>query len=294
MAGGKDGDDPNAFVLYRYEPSLIAAAIFVVLFGLTTTLHVYQMIRKRAWFLTPFVVGGLFQTIGYIGRILSSKDQDKLSPYIMQSLLLLLAPALYAASIYMILGRIILLTEGERFSLIRRTWLTKIFVSGDVICFLMQGAGGGIMATSKENMEMGEYVILGGLGVQIGFFGFFVIVAGLFHYRGRRHLAKLDPNIIWRKHIYTLYGTSLLILVRSLFRVIEYAQGNAGYLLRNEVFLYVFDAVLMFAVMVAMNVSHPGDIAIMLKRKDRGSAIQLVSTDKDSPTTQVQPGGPWS
>jgi hypothetical protein len=56
----------------------------------------------------------------------------------MQSLLLLVAPALFAASIYIILGRIILLTDGEKHSLIRQKWLTKVFVAGDVLSFLMQ------------------------------------------------------------------------------------------------------------------------------------------------------------
>jgi hypothetical protein len=59
----------------------------------------------------------------------------------MQSLLILIAPALFAASIYIILGRIILLVDGEEYSLVRRKWLTKVFVVGDVLSFMMQGAG---------------------------------------------------------------------------------------------------------------------------------------------------------
>lgn len=39
------------------------------------------------------------------------------------------------------LGRIIVLVGGERHSLIRVSWLTKIFVSGDVLSFLMQASG---------------------------------------------------------------------------------------------------------------------------------------------------------
>src|SRR4051812_3792444 len=97
-----DSNDETSFVLYRYNPSLAAAAIFVVIFALTTGFHMFQTFKKRSWFMTPFIIGGLFQTIGYIGRILSSNDRYALSPFIMQSLLLLLAPALYAASIYMI------------------------------------------------------------------------------------------------------------------------------------------------------------------------------------------------
>jgi hypothetical protein len=59
----------------------------------------------------------------------------------MQSLLILLAPALFAASIYIILGRIILLVDGERYSLMRQKWLTKAFVAGDLFSFLLQMSG---------------------------------------------------------------------------------------------------------------------------------------------------------
>ncbi len=59
----------------------------------------------------------------------------------MQSLLLILAPALFAASIYMAFGRIVILVHGEESCLVRRTWLTKIFVTGDVASFFIQGIG---------------------------------------------------------------------------------------------------------------------------------------------------------
>ena len=59
----------------------------------------------------------------------------------MQTLLLLVAPALFTASIYMVLGRLILLTDGEAFAPIRARWLTKIFVCGDTLSFLVQGGG---------------------------------------------------------------------------------------------------------------------------------------------------------
>lgn len=62
-------------------------------------------------------------------------------PYIMQSILLLLGPTFFAASIYMILGRIIRLTNGEAHSIVRATLVTKIFLIGDTCSFLAQSAG---------------------------------------------------------------------------------------------------------------------------------------------------------
>lgn len=152
------------FVFYYYTPSAAAAAIFVVLFGISTLLHSYQLIRTRAWLMIPFLIGGfsksnttfplyhrhladhlspLVETIGYIGRLLSSQEAPNFTknPYIIQSTLLLIAPAFFAASIYMVLGRIIRMIDAEQYSLIRVKWLTKIFVCGDVLSFLMQASG---------------------------------------------------------------------------------------------------------------------------------------------------------
>ena len=207
----------------------------------------------------------------------------------MQTLLLLVAPALFAASIYIILGRIILMVDGERYSLVRQRWLTAIFVCGDVFSFLIQSAGGGIQAGGTlSSMHTGENLIVVGLALQLIFFGFFVVVAGYFHYNlvhnkpSRFHLtlkccgssrssvssstplsteSRIDISALpWKRHMYALYISSLLIFVRSLFRIIEYGQGNDGYLLRHEVFVYVFDAVLMLAVMVLFNVVHPSEV----------------------------------
>jgi len=47
------------FKFYQYDPSAEAAIIFIALFGLLTLLHSWQMLRTRAWYLIPFVVGGI-------------------------------------------------------------------------------------------------------------------------------------------------------------------------------------------------------------------------------------------
>jgi len=274
-----EGRAERKFNFYEYDPSLAAAVLFAVLFAISTALHLFQSIRKRAWFMTPFIIGGLFETVGYIGRVMSANDPYARNPFIVQTLLILLGPALFAASIYMVLGRIILLTEGESYSLIRRTWLTKIFVTSDVLSFLLQCGGGGIMAsnqTDPDKVKLGQNVILVGLFAQIAVFAFFVLVAVLFQVRGRAYLDTLPSHITWAKHLNILYATCMLILIRSLFRVIEYIMGDGSYLLRYEVFAYVFDASLMLAAMVLVNAVHPGDIATLLKAKSNmGRAMEL-------------------
>ncbi|KAL1964528.1 hypothetical protein VTN77DRAFT_6825 [Rasamsonia byssochlamydoides] len=261
----------GGWVAYRYDPSMAAAVIFILLFLAATALHTYHVIRTRTWFFIPFVIGGIFETIGYIGRVVSSHQSPNwtLGPYIIQSVLLLVAPALFAASIYMELGRIIVLVHGEKHSLVRVTWMTKIFVAGDMLSFLMQSTGGGILASSgSATNNTGNNIIIGGLFVQIIFFGFFLASAIFFQSRIGRHPTPQSQAgyIPWRKHMSALHGGSLLILIRSVFRVVEYLQGQDGYLLTTEVFLYVFDALLMFCVMVVFAAVHPSEINCLLGR----------------------------
>ncbi|PYI08042.1 RTA1-domain-containing protein [Aspergillus sclerotiicarbonarius CBS 121057] len=251
------------YQLYRYAPSLAAAIAATVCFGLITTCHLIHYIAQRTWFFTPFVIGGMFETIGYIGRIINSQQTPNWTtgPYIMQELLLLVAPSLFAASIYMILGRIILVTKGDSRSLIPGRWITRIFVVGDIIAFLAQAGGGGILsqATTSSQERLGNWVIIGGLLVQIIFFVLFILVSGLFHVRMRNHPTRQarKTRVPWNRFLGVLYITNGLILARSVFRVIEFAQETDGALQRREVWLYVFDGLLMFLVMVILLLYHP-------------------------------------
>ncbi|KAJ6191035.1 hypothetical protein N7519_001056 [Penicillium mononematosum] len=262
-------DEEPIFAFYRYNPSMGGAVLFTLLFMGTTFYHIFQMFKTRTWFFIPFVIGGLFEIVGYIGRAASSKQSPDwtLGPYIVQTLCLLLAPALLAASIYMLLGRIILVLQAESHAILKKKWLTKIFVTGDVLSFLLQGAGGGIQSSgSLDGMKTGERIIIAGLFVQIIFFGFFIVVAVLFDLKLRKYRIPrcFSGEVQWRKHLNILYASSLLILIRSAFRLVEYIQGNEGYLLHHEVYLYVFDSLLIFIVMIVFNVAHPSEITRLL------------------------------
>lgn len=47
------------FKLYRYTPSVAAAAIFIALFIITTVFHLWQLIKSRSWYFIAFVLGGI-------------------------------------------------------------------------------------------------------------------------------------------------------------------------------------------------------------------------------------------
>lgn len=281
MASKAVNSDVTQFVFYYYQPLMAAAITFIVLFGLATLLHSFQMVKQRTWFMIPFVIGGIFETVGYVGRALSSHQNPgpyTLTPYIIQSLLLLVAPALFAASIYMELSRIVLMINGDHALFIRRSKLTTIFVCGDVLSFLVQSSGAGLLSSGNvSSISTGNDIIIAGLFIQIIFFGLFVAAAATFHIRINKAPTSKCRTMPWEKHMLSLYTVSILIFVRSIVRVSEYIQGFDGYIIKHEVFLYVFDASMMWLAMATMNWIHPGEV----KRFIRSGGAARMAEDQE-------------
>lgn len=112
------------------------------------------------------------------------------------------------------------------------------------------------------------------MAIELLFLGWFIVVAAVSYARNNKasmtaEVARAAPEgqndektAPWRMHMWALFATSGLIFLRSVFRVVEYVQGDNGYLLSHEVYLYVFDAALMIAVLVILNLIHPSQIRV--------------------------------
>jgi hypothetical protein len=123
-------------------------------------------------------------------------------------------------------------------------------------------------AGSLSAMETGEQIVIAGLAVQLAFFGFFIVASAVFHYRVRAN-PQLAPRMVsagpgfshsWEAMLWCLYGACILIFIRSVFRVVEFVQGNDGYIMKREYLLYIFDAVLMAVQAILLLVVYPGKI----------------------------------
>jgi hypothetical protein len=110
---------------------------------------------------------------------------------------------------------------------------------------------------------------------------------GLFMKSTTMPLAERTP---WQRHLIILYTTSGLILVRSVFRVVEYLQGNGGYLISHEYFLYVFDAILMAITMAILGFWYIGDLEKQSDHQSVGSedSRNLIMTTPANPVKAEQ------
>jgi hypothetical protein len=168
----------------------------------------------------------------------------------------LLGPTLMAATVYMIFGRLARAMHAENHSIVRVSLLTKLFVGGDVLAFVVQGGAAGLLIIQDLAM-----VILG-LVIQVLSFGLFMVTSVIFHKRVVNDftLKASVMDIPWVRIMRLLYLIGILILARSIFRLVEYAQGTEGYSMTHEWTLYVFDGVPMAVSAIAMLVWFPGSL----------------------------------
>jgi hypothetical protein len=96
----------------------------------------------------------------------------------------------------------------------------------------------------------------------------------------------LSTQVPWREYLWILYGASILILIRNIIRVAEYITGDSGPILANEAYIYVFDALLMFIVMVIFNVRHP---SIVVDGNSKRTRNDFGMIDNESSEDRINP-----
>lgn len=160
----------------------------------------------------------------------------------------------------MLLGRTIVLAGGEDVSLIKPRWYTRVFVGADVFTLMVQSMGASIMGSMKLPLVLaGNKIVIAGLSLQVATFVFFLVAAIDFQIRMKRKSSssRTASDGDWKKMLCILYTVSALILFRCIFRLIEYALGNATYLVSHEWTLYAFDTVPMFCTVTFLLVLQP-------------------------------------
>ncbi|PCD46578.1 hypothetical protein AU210_001981 [Fusarium oxysporum f. sp. radicis-cucumerinum] len=220
------------FDLYPYNPSQGPAYAFLGLFGAAGIAHFIMMFPYRAAFPIPMIIGCGMEAAAYWFRSRSHDNLRQTLPFLIQNLLVLVAPPFLAATIYMSLGRITRALKAQEASLISLRWITKLFVLVDLICFATQTAGA-IMSGSEdlEEAKRGQTIIIGGLVLQILAFALFITCTLTLQLRLHSNPpVQCVAGVIthYRRYFIALYCTSGLFLIRNLVRIIEYKQGGDG------------------------------------------------------------------
>ncbi|KAJ4984822.1 RTA1 domain-containing protein (RTM1) [Stagonosporopsis vannaccii] len=262
--------------LLPYNPSEPAAYAFTALFAIAGFTHLVLMFPYRAWFPIPMIIGTAMEAGSYYLRSQSHDNVRQLLPFILSTLLIMGAAPMLAATIYMSLKRVVNALDAADHALISTRWSSKLFVLFDVACFVSQIAGS-TMRADAETAQKGTTLVMTGLITQVVIFFIYIALAASVHLRLNRNPTSLSehPALSWRKVLWNLYVVSGLFLIRNFIRIMEFKQGDHGWLLSNEAPIYIFDGGFMWVIVVMMALVHPGKLARKAERMGKEGGMEL-------------------
>ncbi|KAE9364838.1 hypothetical protein N431DRAFT_111625 [Stipitochalara longipes BDJ] len=238
--------DPNGpqdapIIIYGYVPSIALALFAVFLFTISLALHTYQIFRYRTFYLCTLPIALLLEVLGYIFRSLSARqDPYSIIWFVLQYFFIVTAPVFLSAGIYAVLS-VLINKVGKEYSPIP----PKICGAAMI----------GAAESKNKNPTIGKNILMAGLCVQVFSFFVFLILLGIFLRKSRK--------ILWQQKVEKVFivvfvAATMLVYLRTCFRLAEVAQGVKAYLFTHEKFFGCLEFMPIVGAMVLFNMFHPG------------------------------------
>lgn len=245
----------------------------MILFFLFSVVHIFQLFRHRSWYFTTFSIGLVFEVVGYVARTLSAKKNPyNLIYFILQYFFIVTAPVFITAAIYTILSSLINRFGREK-SVLSPRIILWFFITSDVIATITQIAGAaliGVRQSKRQDPTSANNILLGGLAYQVFSIGLFIILTGIFLWRTRNKVREHGLTTF----IAAFSVATLLIYLRTVFRLAETAEGLGGDLSTREVYFGTLEFMPVVLAVILFTAWHPGRCV--------GSRIATDDGEKDS------------
>ncbi|KAL1876306.1 hypothetical protein Daus18300_002935 [Diaporthe australafricana] len=247
--------------IYGYRPSMSASIAFIVLYALSACIHIYLGWRWKKWFfMSCMVLGAINAIAGYVGRIILYHNPFDFTGFMLQIVCITSGPVYFTAAIYVSLAAAIeyFAPEVSRFRPRLYYW---IFIPGDLICLVIQAAGGAMSTTSSGASQLGVDLALAGLVLQVAFMLIFcaLFTDYLIRYARASRVAGAAP---FTRRLAVFFGfmatATVLILVRCAYRLAELHEGYGGHLVRDEALFIDLEGVMIIIAVYCLMVGHPG------------------------------------
>ncbi|KAJ5046381.1 uncharacterized protein L3040_003625 [Drepanopeziza brunnea f. sp. 'multigermtubi'] len=254
--------------LWFYAPNKAAPVVFAFLFLVSGCWHIWQCIHYKSWKVSGILpwASCLF-VVGYILREVGAFNYDNLNVFIASLVFIYCAPPLYELSNYFMLSRALYYVPYH--SPIHPGRVLTTFGALSVVVEALNGNGAAYTANtslSQSKQDVGKALLKSALILQLVILALFILLAAHFHRRCKK--AKLlPPNL--HAALITLYISSTLIGVRTIYRTVEYftvsslhatdttKQSDISPIIRYEWFFWVFEGVLMIINSFLLNFRHP-------------------------------------
>ncbi|KAF4825295.1 Protein RTM1 [Colletotrichum tropicale] len=225
--------------VWLYEPSLPVAIVGTIMYTAVFVWITYLTAFKyRSWLLME----GVFAT---------------------STSLIVLAPLFVAAGNYLLIGQLIhdvLPPSRHRIFNIPARLLTRIYVTFDIICLCVQSSGSSMASANSwvgPLSDIAMKILLAGLALQVLVFSTYICILFRYH-KLSRMMAVPEAPTGWFGVLKAVYISSFLILIRCVYRMIEFAEGPEGYSMTHEWMFWVFEGITMVVAIAVFCVWHPG------------------------------------
>lgn len=250
--------------MWSFCPNMGASVFFILVFAATTGIHIYQAYRYRKPYSWVIIMSSIWQFLTYIFRSLSIQNPASFGNYAAWFVLILVAPLWTNAYSYMVFGRLVWnYTPDRKVWGLRAIRFGAVFVVLDIIAFVIQvygAATASVKDAATDNVLKSLHIYMSGVGVQL----FFLLICFAFGVRlwwMMRTDAIIHPQL--RPALMLLYIQFIvlvLIIVRIVFRIVEYSSGLTSTIPLHEAYQYCLDTLPMFVAILAYNIVHPGQI----------------------------------
>jgi hypothetical protein len=170
---------------------------------------------------------------------------------------LTIAPVFYTASIYVTLSKTIVFL-GPELSRFKPQLFYWIFLPFDIVCLILQAAGGAMSTSAGSGNDVGVDISMAGLILQVIVLVAFIAAFG--DYLARYIMARGLSGFGWRIKAFFigLTASSIFILARCAFRVAELREGYDGEMITHEVPFIILEGVIIVLAVISLLFSHPG------------------------------------
>lgn len=276
---------------YGFQLTLWVGVVFSSIFGVEALLHLGLIAYHRHFpkFMWIAVLGAAGETAGWIARAYSAPHPFDRNAYLAQIICLILSPAFISAVNYVAFQNV-MDSFGHQWSRIPRRWYVLGFVAGDICSLVVQAVGGALSAeaVTEDAANVGKAVMIAGVSIQVAVTAPFLALYLDYNTRRLRQWcqAKIPKDERPYPKVEILNGvigiSTLFVLVRCLYRIVEMADGWKGYLAITEVYFDILDALMMTFAIGVFIPFHPG----FFLPKDKSST---VSDPEELDTTLEKP-----
>ncbi|OOQ82802.1 putative RTA1 domain protein [Penicillium brasilianum] len=255
--------------IIAYQPNVGANAFFLAVLAVLLIAQLVLSSRYKTWSYLVGMGGGLIlEIIGYAGRIQLHADPFSFNNFVQYLVCLTIAPAFISAVIYLCFYRIIIIYDPS-LSRIKPRAFAVGFITSDILCLVLQAAGGAITATtggaSEEAQSMrdtGINVMIAGLALQVvsllAFLGCALDYTRRVSRKGFFPTSAAMQSKRWKWFLISLLVATIVIFIRSVFRVAELRGGFQSKLADNEIAFMILEGAMILVATICLTVFHPG------------------------------------